>query len=176
MDDVYHMHHIKPRHAGGSDDPSNLIRLTIEEHALAHKKLWDEIGNKLDFVAWQSLTKQINSEEARLSALRAVCATKEHRQKLNKPKSNTSNMKGRENGFKKGNVPHNKDKSVDEWLSIESRKRISEANKGNNFASGSRSESTKEKMRGPRSPLSDDRKKQISDSAKLAWIKRKQKI
>lgn len=28
---IYHKHHIVPRHMGGSDDSSNLIKLTIEE-------------------------------------------------------------------------------------------------------------------------------------------------
>ena len=42
---IYHVHHIVPRHMGGTDDPSNLIKLTIEEHAEAHKKLWEKHGN-----------------------------------------------------------------------------------------------------------------------------------
>jgi hypothetical protein len=33
---IKHKHHIIPRHAGGSDDPSNLIEVTIEEHAKLH--------------------------------------------------------------------------------------------------------------------------------------------
>ena len=33
-----HKHHIIPRHMGGTDDPSNLIELTIEEHAEAHRR------------------------------------------------------------------------------------------------------------------------------------------
>lgn len=29
---IYHSHHIIPRHAGGTDDPANLVRLTIPEN------------------------------------------------------------------------------------------------------------------------------------------------
>jgi hypothetical protein len=52
-----HMHHIIPKHAGGSDDPTNLISLTPEEHAAAHKKLYEEYGRWQDYVAWQGLAK-----------------------------------------------------------------------------------------------------------------------
>lgn len=40
----YHRHHIIPRHAGGTDDPSNLVELTVEEHAEAHRILWERDG------------------------------------------------------------------------------------------------------------------------------------
>ena len=40
---IYHNHHIIPKHMGGSYDPSNLVRLTIEEHAEAHKTLYESI-------------------------------------------------------------------------------------------------------------------------------------
>ena len=49
---------------GGSDDPSNIIELTTEEHALAHKKLYEEHGKKHDYVAWQALFGYIGKEEA----------------------------------------------------------------------------------------------------------------
>ena len=41
-----HKHHIIPRHAGGTDDPLNLVELTVEEHALAHKLLYEKYGKK----------------------------------------------------------------------------------------------------------------------------------
>lgn len=56
-------HHIIPRHAGGTDDPFNLIELMIEEHAEAHRKLYEEYGRWQDFVAWQALSKTIGKEE-----------------------------------------------------------------------------------------------------------------
>lgn len=58
-----HKHHIIPKHVGGSNDPSNLIELTIEEHALAHKKLYEEYGRWQDRVAWLSLSGIMKDEE-----------------------------------------------------------------------------------------------------------------
>lgn len=58
-----HRHHIIPKHIGGSDDPANLIELSIEEHAKAHKKLWEECGRWQDKLAWQMLSGQIGKEE-----------------------------------------------------------------------------------------------------------------
>ena len=50
-----HLHHIIPRHAGGTDDPSNLVELTPEEHAEAHRILYEEHGHWQDRVAWIGL-------------------------------------------------------------------------------------------------------------------------
>ena len=54
-----HKHHVIPKHAGGTDDPSNIVELTIEEHAEAHKKLFEEYGRWQDYLAWKGLSKQI---------------------------------------------------------------------------------------------------------------------
>jgi hypothetical protein len=51
-----HKHHIIPRYMGGSDDPSNLIELTVEEHAQAHLDLYEKHGNWQDLGAWYLLT------------------------------------------------------------------------------------------------------------------------
>ena len=58
-----HKHHIVPKHAGGSDDPSNLKKLTIEEHALAHKKLFFIYGNPMDEIAYLGLEGMIDKAE-----------------------------------------------------------------------------------------------------------------
>ena len=39
-----HKHHIVPKHAGGTNNPENLIELTVEEHAEAHRILYEENG------------------------------------------------------------------------------------------------------------------------------------
>lgn len=65
-----HKHHIVPKHAGGLDDPSNIIELTIEEHAEAHKKLWEKYGKQEDWIAWQGLSKMIDKQEIIKAAVR----------------------------------------------------------------------------------------------------------
>nr|YP_009491939.1 putative site-specific DNA endonuclease [Pediastrum angulosum]AWI68129.1 putative site-specific DNA endonuclease [Pediastrum angulosum] len=45
-------HHIVPKHAGGSDDPSNLIALGKSEHILAHLLRFLETGDTNDLVAY----------------------------------------------------------------------------------------------------------------------------
>jgi hypothetical protein len=58
-----HKHHIVPRHMGGTDDPSNIIELTIEEHAEAHRKLWEEHGCIEDKLAWKGLLGLISKQD-----------------------------------------------------------------------------------------------------------------
>ena len=48
---------------GGTDDPSNLVELTIEEHAEAHKKLWEEHGRMQDWWAWRGLAGLMSKED-----------------------------------------------------------------------------------------------------------------
>lgn len=58
-----HKHHIIPKHMGGTDDPSNIIELSVEDHAEAHKKLWEEYGKEEDRIAWMGLSGMIGKEE-----------------------------------------------------------------------------------------------------------------
>lgn len=58
-----HKHHIIPKHIGGTDDPSNLVELTVSEHAEAHRILWEQHGRYQDYYAWQGLSGQIGKEE-----------------------------------------------------------------------------------------------------------------
>jgi hypothetical protein len=51
-----HIHHIIPKHMGGSDDPTNLIELSVEEHAMAHYKLYEQYGKKEDLCAYYMLS------------------------------------------------------------------------------------------------------------------------
>lgn len=53
-----HKHHIIPKHAGGTDDPSNLIEVTREEHANIHLQMYEQTGNRYDLGAYYLLTGQ----------------------------------------------------------------------------------------------------------------------
>jgi hypothetical protein len=59
-----HIHHIIPQYLGGTNDPSNLIELSVEEHAEAHRKLFEEHGNWQDRIAWLALSGQIGKDDA----------------------------------------------------------------------------------------------------------------
>jgi len=58
-----HKHHIIPKHMGGTDEPSNLVYLSVKDHAEAHRKLYLNHGKIEDYVAWKSLLKQIGKEQ-----------------------------------------------------------------------------------------------------------------
>ena len=74
---------------GGTDDPSNLIELSVEEHAEAHKKLYEEYGNEYDRIAYEALSGMIKKEEVIQQVLSEA---------------------GKRGGAPKGRVPWNKGK------------------------------------------------------------------
>ena len=59
-------HRILPGHMGGTYAPENVVLLTIEEHAEAHRKLYVEFGNHKDWLAWRTLSGQISKKELSL--------------------------------------------------------------------------------------------------------------
>ena len=58
-----HVHHIIPRHMGGSDNAENLAEVTIEEHAELHFALYLEHGRMEDWLAYRGLAGIIDKEE-----------------------------------------------------------------------------------------------------------------
>ena len=67
---TYHLHHIVPRHAGGTNDPENLIRVTVEQHAELHFARYLQYGEMGDWLAAYSLSGQITHAEATAEARR----------------------------------------------------------------------------------------------------------
>lgn len=47
VDGYCEKHHILPRSLGGSDDPSNIICLTVRQHYVAHWMLWKAYGGAM---------------------------------------------------------------------------------------------------------------------------------
>jgi hypothetical protein len=84
---------------GGTDDPSNLIELTVEEHAAAHRKLFEQYGHWQDELAWKGLSRMIGREEI----IREVVSrsnlgkkfSESHRKKLSEAASKCKNFLGK---------------------------------------------------------------------------------
>ena len=90
MDIYTHKHHIIPRHAGGTDDPSNIVELTIEEHAQAHERLYEEHGHDQDRVAARMLRGQISHYDAFIEMVRRP-KSEAHKKKLSDAVSGEKN-------------------------------------------------------------------------------------
>ena len=82
---------------GGTDDPSNLVKLTIEEHAEAHRLLFEQFGNKFDYIAYLALSKQIGHEEA--NYIKLLGPKKWSAEGLQKLKEGGKKRTGVNNGF-----------------------------------------------------------------------------
>jgi len=48
---------------GGTDNPENIIELSIEDHAEAHRILFERYGHWEDYLAWQGLAGLISKED-----------------------------------------------------------------------------------------------------------------
>jgi hypothetical protein len=58
-----HKHHITPKHRGGTNDQSNLVEITLTQHAMFHYCEWKLHGKRADYVAWKRLVGNLNDEE-----------------------------------------------------------------------------------------------------------------
>ena len=140
----YHIHHVIPRHMGGTDDPDNLIKLTVKEHAEAHRLLYEKYNNEFDRIAWLGLSKSIDGQEAMRLAQseggkkKKPPRSKEHRQKLSKA-------------------------GMGHAITDETRKKLIKAATG-----VKRSEETRKKMsdshKGQRRPHTEEAKRKISEA------------
>ena len=87
---ITHKHHILPRYMGGTDDPSNLVELTIEEHAQAHLELYNKHGDQRDLLAHRMLLGQVERQEVN-AIIRSLPKTDQHKRKIAKAVSGEKN-------------------------------------------------------------------------------------
>ena len=57
-------HRIIPGHVGGTYESSNIVLLTLVQHADAHRVLYEQYGRWQDNIAWRLLSGAIGHEEA----------------------------------------------------------------------------------------------------------------
>lgn len=116
----FHRHHIIPKHMGGEDIPENIVYLTPEEHAKAHLELYKKHGKYEDAQAFNTLSSQwldgrsIDGYKQSKEHIAKRIASMDYNSISKKLKGRTSPTKGMKFG-----PP-----------SEETRKKISEANKG----------------------------------------------
>lgn len=168
-----HKHHIIPRHAGGTDEKSNLIELTVEEHAEAHRLLYEQHCRWQDRIAWQTLSGQISSYEAAHQARREANLGNTHF----KGKTHTKEVRKRISEFQKKAKIGNKNR-LGTSTSEEGKKNISIGlignynNKGGYTLSDEFKEACKERMTGDNNPAKRD---DVREKLRRAALKREAK-
>ena len=61
-----HRHHLIPKRLGGDDSEENLTPpISLKLHAEFHRLLWEDFGQRADFIAWKVLSGQTTTREAR---------------------------------------------------------------------------------------------------------------
>ena len=68
MEINYHTHHIVPTHAGGTDNPSNLVKVNRAMHQFMHRLRYRETGDYFDCCAANLLSGDWTVEKARREA------------------------------------------------------------------------------------------------------------
>lgn len=170
---------------GGTDDPSNLVELTIEEHAEAHRVLFEKYGKWQDKIAWQALSGNIGKEEIltefykNLNKGRVVSnETKEkmaaakkgkkiseaHKKALNEGRRKSKNSPEHIEALRKFAIGRKLPKEQ-VLKSVESRKKNNDTSKLASIAGKASAEKWKNDF---------ERQKNFSEKMKLWWAKRKQ--
>lgn len=166
---MLHKHHIIPKYMGGSDNPSNLIELTPEEHAEAHRKLYEEHGNWQDYLAWQGLSKRMLSEDVAREASRIANTGKdmspETRHKISEAKL------GKKHSAE--HIENNRKAQTGKLLSEEHKEKIATALSGRTLSEEHKL-NVGAKMKGR--VMSEEWRKKLSESAKRRYAKPKQTI
>ena len=90
-----HKHHIIPRYEGGSNDPENIVELTVTQHTMWHFAEFQRKGNWQDKLAVKILTGRITKEEATREAVREQNRNREHTPELRKKLAEGTKKQGR---------------------------------------------------------------------------------
>jgi hypothetical protein len=175
---IYHKHHIIPTHAGGTDTPDNLIRLTVEEHAEAHRLLYEEHGRWQDKFAWKCLAGHIGKEEIirELQSRPPSALTRKRMSEAQKGKKHTEETRRKISEAQKYRSPESNKKIGDALrgrkLSGETCKRMSRGQTGRVHTEETRrkiSEAQKGRPKKKGIPHTEEAKRNMRN----AWVKRR---
>jgi len=146
---------------GGTDDSSNIVELTVEEHAEAHRKLYEQHGRWEDNLAYKALSGAIGKEEIILERQREAgrrVKSPEERAKLSK------SLKGRKlSAEHKANISKGLMGTI---ASAEEKAKISKALTGRKLSAETKRKISGENNHQYGKKHSAERKAQISKSMK----------
>lgn len=132
-----HIHHIIPRHMGGTNDIDNLIELPVWAHAEVHKRLWEVFGKLEDKLAYCVLSGKTDEIEK----LRIEIAKINYKKWLNENPKEVKKWKKKISNTLKGKkyLPDEHYQKVGDMLrgiprSEEVKRKISRAKKGKSIA------------------------------------------
>lgn len=171
-----HKHHIVPRHIGGTDEPENLVEVSVEEHAELHLALYLEYGRKEDYWAFMGLSGTIGKEEI----VRMKCdPTGRTHSEETKEKMRQSQL------GKKRHTPESKRKISEarkgKKLTEEHKRKIGEAGRGQQRCLGNKltedhKNNISKKLKGNKNwsknpVVSEESKRNRSEATKARWRK-----
>jgi hypothetical protein len=129
-DERTHKHHIIPRYMGGTNEPENLVEVTVTQHAMFHFCNYQLWGNAEDRIAWRALSGQITADEAALEAMALGGRKSGNKNKENKTGIFSLSLEERSKNSKKGGNKHKENKTGIFGLSLE--EKIENSKKGGN--------------------------------------------
>jgi hypothetical protein len=65
----FHLHHVVPRFAGGTNDVTNLVCMNRDDHAAAHLKRYEEFGDRRDLCSYYLIIGDITRAHQEISSL-----------------------------------------------------------------------------------------------------------
>ncbi len=98
VSDIYHKHHIVPKHMGGNNHSSNIELVTVTEHAERHRVLYEQHGHWQDKVAWLAISGYIGQEEIiyeKFRHFRGKKHSEETKKKMSISRTNHNPFKGK---------------------------------------------------------------------------------
>lgn len=110
---------------GGTDDASNIVELSVEDHAEAHRKLYEQHGHWQDELAYKGLSGHIGKEEIILERQRKAgrrVKSPEERAKISRARSGSTLSAEHRANISKGNMGRT--------VTAETRAKLSKANTG----------------------------------------------
>ena len=116
--DYYENHHIQPSSMGGSDNQSNMVKFTAKQHYIAHFLLWKHYKSIGDIKSKHKMARAFNMMRRDKTGKRYVSSTYEIAKKAFS-EAHSLSQKGK-------------------YVSPETKKKLSIAGKGNQYAKGNK--------------------------------------